>query len=94
MYKKKHFSTVKSGLLKDIVDQGLKVGDHYEMQYIPDLTFDDYDSSKKGATITKTSSSIKYTYILSVLIADILDELEDEGILSCDEEGYCLKKVV
>lgn len=94
MYKKKHFSTVKSGLLKDIVDQGLKVGDHYEMQYIPDLTFDDYDSPKKGATITKTSSSIKYTYILSVLIADVLDELEDEGILSCDEEGYCLKKVV
>ncbi len=94
MYKKKHFSTVKSGILKDIANQGLKIGDAYEIQTVFDLTFDDPDSPKKGATITKASSSIKYTYILSVLIADALDELEDEGILSGNEDGYRLEKKV
>lgn len=93
MYKKKHFSTVKSGMLKEIVDQGLKIGDMYEVKSLPDFTFDDLDSPKKGATITRISSPIKYTYILSIVIADALDELVDEGVLSCDEEGYRLKKL-
>lgn len=91
MYKKKHFSTVSLEIRKDIMNQGLKVGDAYEMQYSPDLNFDDPDH--KGVLITKASSPLKYTYIMSVLIADVLDQLVDDGILFCNEDGYGIRKL-
>lgn len=91
MYKKKHFSTAIVGIQQDIINQGLKVGDTYDVQYLPVFTFDDPD--KKGASITQTSSPLKYTYIMSVLIADVLDQLADNGILYCNEDGYGIRKL-
>lgn len=91
MYKKKHFSTVNLAIRKDIINQSLKVGDMYEMQYSPTLNFDDPDN--KNAPITKASSPLKYTYIMSVLIADVLDQLVDDGILFCNEDGYGIRKL-
>ncbi len=91
MYKKKHFSTVSLEIRKDIINQKLKVGEMYEMQYSPTLNFDDPDN--KGSMITKASSPLKYTYIMSVLIADALDQLVDDGILFCNEDGYGIRKL-
>ncbi len=91
MYKKKHFSTVNLEIRKDIINQGLKVGDLYDMQYLPAFNFDDPDN--KDVHITKASSPLKYTYIMSVLIADVLDQLVDDGILYCSEDGYGIRKL-
>lgn len=91
MYKKKHFSAAIAGIRQDIIDQGLKVGDRYEVQYSSSFNFE--DPEQKGSLITQKSSPLKYTFILSILISDALDQLADDGILYCDEDGYGIKKL-